>query len=92
MSATLQCFICTLPIGKYEVVNHHHVTYKSQGGTETQPTHRECHVRLHSSRNDFAEWGKKGGLETAARGWWIFNLKRGTNPPDPLRYIPFGRS
>jgi hypothetical protein len=91
MSVALSCFICTLPIGKYDVVNHHHVIYRSQGGTETEPAHRECHVRLHSSRNDFREWGRKGGLETARLGWWIWNLKRGANPPDPLRHIPFGK-
>jgi hypothetical protein len=85
------CYICTLPIGKYDLVNHHHVIYKSRGGRETRPTHKACHVRLHSSRNDYREWGRRGGLETAARGWWIFNLKRGPNPADPLRYIPFGR-
>jgi hypothetical protein len=85
------CYICTEPIRAGDVVNLHHVIYRSQGGTHIEPTHQACHVRLHSTRNDFREWGRKGGLETARRGWWIFNLKRGTNPPDPLRYIPFGR-
>jgi hypothetical protein len=87
----MTCYLCALPIGPYDLMNNHHVIYKSRGGKQTAPTHKACHVRLHSSRNDFREWGRRGGLETAARGWWIFNLKRGPNPPDPLRYIPFGR-
>jgi hypothetical protein len=91
MSAALACYVCTQPITSKDAVNNHHIVYKSRGGVETAPTHKACHVRLHSTRNDFREWGRKGGLETAARGWWIFNLKRGSNPPDPLRYIPFGR-
>jgi hypothetical protein len=91
MSAALACYVCTEPIKPKDVVNQHHFIYKSRGGTETAPTHKACHVHLHSSRNDFREWGRLGGLECARRGWWIFNLKRGKNPPDPLRYIPFGR-
>jgi hypothetical protein len=85
------CYVCTEPILPGDVVNNHHVIYRSRGGAQTEPTHKDCHVRLHSDRNDFQVWGRKGGLETARRGWWIFNLKRGANPPDPLRYIPFGR-
>jgi hypothetical protein len=81
MSPTLQCFICTLPISRFDVVNNHHVTYKSQGGTETRPTHRECHVRLHSSRNDFREWGRIGGLISALSRQWAFNLKNVRNDP-----------
>ena len=71
MSAALACYICTLPIGRFDVVNHHHVIYRSQGGTETAPTHKACHVRLHSEQNDFREWGRR----SAQTRRWAFNLK-----------------
>jgi hypothetical protein len=63
------------------VVNQHHVTYRSQGGTETQPTHKACHVALHSSRNDFRVWGQQGGKRSAATLRWAFNLKNVSRHP-----------
>jgi hypothetical protein len=51
----MTCAICTLPIGKYDVVNNHHVIYRSQGGIQTKPTHRECHVRY-----DYADRDQQG--------------------------------
>jgi hypothetical protein len=57
------------------VVNQHHVTYRSQGGTETQPTHKACHVELHSKLGDFAAWGKLGGQKAALTMRWAFNLR-----------------
>lgn len=71
----MTCYVCTLPIGPTDAINHHHVIYKSQGGTETAPTHKRCHVMLHSSRNDFREWGRRGGLISALSRQWAFNLK-----------------
>jgi len=85
------CALCHRPIRKGEKVNQHHPQLKSEGGAETVEVHKHCHVRHHSQLDHYREWGRKGGLTTAARGWWIFNLKRGQAPPDPLRWIPFGR-
>lgn len=84
------CSLCQGPIYKGERVNQHHPILASEGGVETVEVHERCHVQHHSQFNHFREWGRKGGLTTAARGWWIFNLKRGRLPPDPLRWIPFG--
>ncbi|MGA9770310.1 MAG: hypothetical protein WBV94_14825 [Blastocatellia bacterium] len=85
------CYFCTAPVQPGDVVNMHHPVYKSRGGQAVKPAHKTCHVAFHSNQNDFKEWGRKGGQETARRGWWIWNLKRGSNPPDPLRYITFGK-
>jgi len=84
------CVLCHRPIRKNDKVNQHHPTLKSEGGDKTVEVHEQCHVEHHSQHNHYREWGRKGGLTTAARGWWIFNLKRGALPPDPLRWIPFG--
>lgn len=54
----MTCYLCTQPINPGDAVNQHHVVYRSQGGTETQPAHKACHVALHSSRNDFRAWGQ----------------------------------
>jgi hypothetical protein len=50
----MKCLLCLQPIARGDMVNQHHVIYRSQGGTETEPMHKACHVALHSSRNDFA--------------------------------------
>jgi hypothetical protein len=71
----MTCALCSQPIATDDVVNQHHVIYRSQGGTETQPTHKACHVALHSSRNDFAKWGKQGGKKAALTMRWAFNLR-----------------
>ncbi len=84
------CDLCHRPILDGEKAARHHPKLKAEGGIETVEVHAFCHVRYHSALNHFREWGRKGGLATAARGWWIFNLKRGALPPDPLRWIPFG--
>jgi hypothetical protein len=84
------CSLCRRPILDGEKVARHHPKLKSEGGIEIVEVHANCHVVHHSARNHFREWGRKGGIATAARGWWIFNLKRGSLPPDPLRWIPFG--
>lgn len=85
-----RCALCRRLIRNDDRVNQHHPTPKSEGGEETVEVHERCHVEHHSQLNHYREWGRRGGLVTAARGWWIFNLKRGSLPPDPLRWIPFG--
>jgi len=85
-----RCGLCQLPILDGERVARHHPKLRSEGGAETVEVHAFCHTTYHSTCNHFREWGRKGGLVTAARGWWIFNLKRGSLPPDPLKWIPFG--
>jgi hypothetical protein len=76
-----QCFFCSLPILTGEPVNHHHVIYRSRGGTETAPAHRGCHVAHHSNSNDFREWGRIGGQITAITRRWSFNLKNVRDNP-----------
>ncbi|MCI0660814.1 MAG: hypothetical protein L0220_07045 [Acidobacteria bacterium] len=84
------CALCHRPFLESEKVDQHHPELRSKGGIETVEVHAHCHVEYHSRLNHFREWGRRGGLATAAGGWWIFNLKRGSLPPDPLRWIPFG--
>jgi hypothetical protein len=73
----MTCTLCSQPINQGDV-NMHHALYRSNGGTDTEPTHKACHVALHSSRNDFANWGKRGGQISALSKQWSFNL-RGVN-------------
>jgi len=70
----MNCFICTQPIQTGDVVNNHHVTYRSNGGTETQPTHEACHIALHTARGDFRRWSQVGGQISALSKQWAFNL------------------
>lgn len=69
----MTCALCSQPI-KPGDVNMHHPVYRSNGGTATAPTHKACHVALHSSRNDFAEWGRIGGQISALSRQWAYNL------------------
>ena len=85
-----ECALCGHLIVEGEKVNRHHLKLKSEGGAETIEVHARCHVEHHSKLNHFREWGRRGGLMTAARGWWIFNLKFRGGVADPLRWIPFG--
>ena len=87
----MTCHFCTATIKPGDVINQHHPIYKSRGGKQVTPAHQTCHVEFHSTQNDFKEWGRQGGLKTASMGLWIFNLKQGRQPADPLRYIPFGK-
>ena len=68
------CFICNQPIKPGDEVNLHHPVYRSQGGTETRPTHKRCHVALHHARGDFKSWGRIGGQISALSKQWSFNL------------------
>ena len=77
----MTCHICTQPIKAGDEVNLHHPVYRSNGGTETRPTHKACHVALHSSRNDFRVWGQVGGRISALSRRWALNLKNVRNDP-----------
>jgi hypothetical protein len=70
----MTCYLCNQPIDVYSPINWHHPEYKSNGGTETEPTHKECHVEFHSINNDFKQWGKIGGRISALSKRWSFNL------------------
>ncbi|HEX5736036.1 MAG TPA: HNH endonuclease [Blastocatellia bacterium] len=73
------CHICHKKITSKADLNFHHTRYKSEGGDDSkagleanlQPAHRDCHIRLHRERGDFAEWGKRSA-ETRA---YAFHLK-----------------
>jgi hypothetical protein len=67
------CALCSQPIAPGDV-NRHHPAYRSQGGTETEPAHKRCHVELHRSRGDFKAWGRIGGQLSALNRRWSFNL------------------
>lgn len=73
----MTCYLCRMPITATQQVEHHHLRYKSRGGTETAPTHRECHRQHHSSNGDFRDWGR----QSAETRRWAFNLKNVRNHP-----------
>jgi hypothetical protein len=77
----MTCALCSQPIATGDVVNQHHVIYRSNGGTETEPIHKACHVALHSLRNDFCEWGRHGGQVSALSRQWAFNLRNVRTDP-----------
>jgi hypothetical protein len=60
----------------------HHPVYRSNGGTDTEPMHKACHVALHSNREDFARWGRIGGQKAALTLRWAFNLRHVRTHPD----------
>jgi hypothetical protein len=70
----MTCYFCSEQIQPGDV-NMHHPVYKSQGGTETAASHRDCHVSFHSSQGDYREFGRRGGLQSAITRAWAFNLK-----------------
>jgi hypothetical protein len=73
----MKCFFCSLPILSGDEVNHHHVVYKSRGGTETAPSHKACHRAHHQNQGDFITWGKLSALTRA----WAFNLRNVRSHP-----------
>lgn len=77
----MTCGLCRQPISGGDVINYHHPIYRSEGGTEVEPTHKSCHVDLHKSKGDFAAWGSIGGKLTAATKRWAFNLKNVSTHP-----------
>ena len=73
----LVCYFCSKPIEQDQLINLHHPTYKSNGGTHVEPAHENCHIEFHSRRGDFKMWGQR----SAETRRWAFNLKNvRTNP------------
>jgi hypothetical protein len=67
----LTCYFCNLLIKADEPINLHHPIYRSNGGTQVEPSHERCHIQFHSRQGDFRQWGKLSALSRA----WAFNLK-----------------
>jgi hypothetical protein len=77
----LTCCICDQRIRRGDEVEFHHPVYRSAGGIETKPSHKDCHRRLHSERGDFAAFGRIGGQITAQTRVWSVTLKNVRNHP-----------
>ena len=75
------CFLCKQAITPNQQVEHHHPIYKSEGGTQTAPTHKACHRQYHSEQGDFRAWGKQGGALAALTRVWSINLKNVNTHP-----------
>jgi hypothetical protein len=75
------CYGCAKQIRPRQAVNHHHVIYRSKGGTITEPMHQKCHVKLHSTRDDFKGWGRVGGQKSALDNHWSFYLRNVKDNP-----------
>jgi hypothetical protein len=73
----LICYFCSKQIEPDHLMNLHHPTYKSNGGTQVEPAHETCHVEYHSRQGDFRAWGR---LSAATRRW-AFNLKNVKDNP-----------
>jgi hypothetical protein len=72
----MTCYLCNQPIEPRSKIHwHHHQELKCKGGTETAPTHPSCHRQFHSANNHYREFGRIGGLITAATKRWSLNLK-----------------
>lgn len=69
----MNCSLCGQLVASGDV-NMHHPIPRSEGGQRTEPTHRDCHIKHHSTNNHFREWGRQGGLITATTKRWAFNL------------------
>jgi hypothetical protein len=66
------CFLCKQAISKDQPIEMHHPIYKSEGGTQTAPTHKACHRQCQSDQGDFRAWGKVGGtIVSLTRVWSI---------------------
>ena len=72
--------VCTFCNKQSMRIYWHHEPYKSRGNAARKgevPLCRECHLRLHSEKGDFARWGAIGGQHTAANpANWQKNLKQ----------------
>ena len=63
--------------GRKTTIELHHEPPRCEGGTETIPLCRRCHMARHVRCNDFARWGQRGGQKTAANpANWKRNLKQ----------------
>lgn len=68
------CYFCEQPVEPGDV-NMHHPVYKSKGGREAEPAHRDCHVEHPSREGDFRSWGREGGNLSSLTRRWALNLK-----------------
>ena len=75
------CYLCKQAIAAHQQIEHHHPLYKSNGGTETKPTHKACHRVFHSTQGDFKAWGRRGGSLSALTRAWSVNLKNVNTHP-----------
>ena len=73
----MKCFLCSQPITAQDEIEYHHPIYKSRGGKQVSPTHKQCHRNHRSKQGDFREWGKLSSLTRA----WAFNLKHVKDNP-----------
>ncbi len=73
----MTCHLCREIITPRQKVEYHHPVYKSQGGKNVAPTHKQCHRSHHSKQGDFKAWGKKA----ASSKRWAFHLKNVKNHP-----------
>ena len=67
----MTCYLCLKHITQKQRMEFHHPVYKSRGGTQTAPTHKQCHREHHRRNGDYSAWGKKA----AAKKRWAFHLK-----------------
>jgi hypothetical protein len=77
----MTCAICFELITPGQPINEHHEVYKCRGGKTTTTVHKNCHIKLHSTRGDFREFGRIGGQISALSRQWAFNLKNVRNDP-----------
>ncbi len=77
----MRCALCSGAIKPGDEVNLHHPVYRSAGGRETEPTHRDCHIAFHSQQGDFRYFGRIGGQISALSKQWAFNLKHVRTDP-----------
>jgi hypothetical protein len=70
----MTCFFCNRRI-RAGTLNNHHVKLKSEGGTETVPTHKSCHIAHHREEGHFRAWGRIGGQLSAITCHWAFTLR-----------------
>ena len=79
----MTCYFCNQPIdATADTINWHHFDkLRSEGGTDTAPTHKRCHVEHHSTSGQFREWGRIGGRISALDKHWAFTLKNVKDDP-----------
>jgi hypothetical protein len=70
----MRCYFCKkfIPDGE---LNHHHITPKCEGGVETVPTHKSCHIAHHIREGHFRAWGRVGGQLASITRRWAFTLR-----------------
>ena len=76
----MTCYFCNRSIAKRQL-HQHHLTPKCEGGTETAPVHKSCHINHHSREGHFRKWGRMGGQLSAITRRWAFYLKNVKDNP-----------